>query len=206
MTTIWSGGWILIPIKISDETPPGFHPRWNMSFILEQTLAFKWDLLLIKTTHGNNAVPEKTGQCIISYCFIGEDMSKSWDSCFIRFQTLVDEARSPSFWHDVKHSLLLRLFLNFELLHFESWNSWFIDFFLLVPRHRLRTKETIQPNNKPFTLSCWCYLRVYLVPRKTEKSFPLMLVCWDATRKKQTGRFVTRSAQIINFWQGYRNP
>ena len=107
-------------------------------------------------------------------------------------------SKKPEFLtYDVKHSLLLRLFLNFELLHFESWNSWFIDFFLLVPRHRLRTKETIQPNNKPFTLSCWYYLRVYLVPRKTEKSFPLMLVCWDATRKKQTGRFVTRSAQII---------
>ena len=105
MTTIWSGGWILTPIKISDKTPPGFHPRWNMSFILEQTLAFKWDLLLIKTTHGNNAVPEKTGQCIISYCFIGEDMSKSWDSCFIRFQTLVDEARSPSFWHMTLNTL-----------------------------------------------------------------------------------------------------
>ena len=40
-----------------------------------------------------------------SYCFIGEDMSKSWDSCFIRFQTLADEARSPSFWHITLNTL-----------------------------------------------------------------------------------------------------
>ena len=126
MTTIWSGGWILIPIKISDETPPGFHPRWNMSFILEQTLAFKWDLSLIKTTHGNNAVPEKTGQCIISYCFIGEDMSKSWDSCFIRFQTLVDEARSPSFWHITLNTL----HFFFELWVVAFWELEFLIYWL----------------------------------------------------------------------------
>ena len=203
MTTIWSGGWILIRNKISDKTPPGFHPRWNM----------------------------RANTCILMRPFIDKDYS--WKQCSTRENRSVHNfllfhwrrhvkklgyvlhqvlnacwwSKKPEFLtYDVKHSLLLRLFLNFELLHFESWNSWFIDFFLLVPRHRLRTKETIQPNNKPFTLSCWCYLRVYLVPRKTEKSFPLRLVCWDATRKKQTGRFVTRSAQIINFSQGYRNP
>ena len=35
------------------------------------------------TTHGNSAIPEKTCHCIISYCFIWEDMSKIWALCFI---------------------------------------------------------------------------------------------------------------------------
>ena len=32
-----SGGWILIPNETPDETPPGFHLRWNMFFIWDQT-------------------------------------------------------------------------------------------------------------------------------------------------------------------------
>ena len=36
-----SGGWILIPNKTPVKTPPGFHPRWKMFFIWDQTLALK---------------------------------------------------------------------------------------------------------------------------------------------------------------------
>ena len=35
------GEWILIPNKTPDKTPPGFHLRWNMFFIWDQTLALK---------------------------------------------------------------------------------------------------------------------------------------------------------------------
>ena len=53
------------------ETPhvsPGLHQR--------STLAFWWDVLLIITSHANNAIQEKKCRCIISYRFIWEDMSK----------------------------------------------------------------------------------------------------------------------------------
>ena len=63
--------------------PPVFDLRWYMFFIWHQTLACQWDVLLINTTHGNNERPEKTRLCIISYCFIWEDMSKTQASCFI---------------------------------------------------------------------------------------------------------------------------
>ena len=55
-----SGGWILIPDETPDETPPGFHLRWNMFFIWDQTcfsseikhLHFN-EIFIDYTTHGN---------------------------------------------------------------------------------------------------------------------------------------------------------
>lgn len=137
-TTIWIH-WLLMQAKANRWRPFGlvdeswyllkYQMKHHQVFIRDETclsLAFKWDLLLIKTTHGNNAVPEKTGQCIISYCFIGEDMSKSWDSCFIRFQTLVDEARSPSFWHITLNTL----HFFFELWVVAFWELEFLIYWL----------------------------------------------------------------------------
>ena len=63
MTTIWIWcGWILIPNETSDKTPSGFPLIWKMFFIWDQTLAieFYWDVLLINTSHGNDAIPSRS--------------------------------------------------------------------------------------------------------------------------------------------------
>ena len=61
-----SGGWILIPNVTPDETPPGFHLRWNMFFISEIKHFHFNEIFIDYTTHGNNA---------IYHCFIWENMS-----------------------------------------------------------------------------------------------------------------------------------
>ena len=86
------------------------------------------------TTHGKNAIPEKTCHCIISNCFIWEDMLKIWFSFFITgfklglqlvFSFLVfgtlDEAFSWRLWSGI-------LFL-YQTISFVFWSRWFFSHF-----------------------------------------------------------------------------
>ena len=81
-----SAGWILIPSEKPDETPPGFHLRWNVFFIWDQTfLIVSFEKTCKKLgLRASSRVPNTARP----RAFI----------CFSVFRTR-DEARSPNFWH-----------------------------------------------------------------------------------------------------------
>ena len=94
------------------------------------------------TTHGNNAIPEKTCHCIISYCFIWEDMSKTWASCFITgsklgLQLVFSSVLFLGVWNPLmKHflgilltSLWSGILFLCQTISFVFWGRWFFSHF-----------------------------------------------------------------------------
>ena len=69
----------------------------QVSAIWGQTLAFKWDVVLINITHGNNAIPEKKCHCfVLHHRFVTPRKSQPCAFiCFLCLQPFMKH--SPSF-------------------------------------------------------------------------------------------------------------
>ena len=111
-----SVGWILMKHQIK-----------HHQFFIWDNICYSTEIRLLhfnemfyrfcNTTHGNNAIPEKTCHCITSYCFIWEDMSKTWASCLI-----------------TGSKLGLQLMFS-SVLFLGVWNPWWSIFLAFVKWH-----------------------------------------------------------------------
>ena len=99
------GGWILIPNETPDNTPSGFHLKWNMVFISDQILSILF-YYQKRGVRASSRVPNTYGLVLLSVFRCLEPVMK----------------HLPSFLtYYIKHKFVIHCFM--VCCH---WNSWFL--------------------------------------------------------------------------------